>query len=95
MSRNDNIQPLENENYRLEYQPNKKTETSENSVVNETGGASVPLGDHWKYCYESCKAVAQHLEEIQVQRTRDGLIKTLKILENSVWQRSHAARFTR
>ena len=84
MSRNDNTRPLENENYRLEYQLNNKTETPENSVVNEMGEASVPVGDHWKYCYESCKAVAQRLEEIHVQRTRDGLIKTLKSLENSV-----------
>lgn len=94
LSYNDNTQPLEKKNYRLEYQPTKKTETSENSFVNEMAEARVPVGGHWKYCYESCKAVEQRLEEIQVQ-TRDGLIKTLKSLENSMWQGSHAARLTR
>lgn len=48
MSCNDNTQPLENKNYRLEYWPTKKTEASENSCVNEMGEASIPGGDHWK-----------------------------------------------
>lgn len=94
MSCNDNT-PLKKKNSRLKYQPTKKTETSENSFVDEMAEARVPVGHHWKYCYESCKAVEQRLEEIQVQRTRDDLIKTLESLENSMWQGSHAARLTR
>lgn len=95
MSCNDNTQPLENKNYRLEFQPTKKTETSENSFVNEMGEVSVPVADRWKFCYENCQAVEQDLEKIQLQRTRDSLIKTLKSLENSMWHGSHAARLTR
>lgn len=89
MSCNDSTQILENKNYRLKYQPTKKTETLENSCVNEMGEASVPMGDHWKYCHESCKAVKQHLEEIQVQRTRNGLIKTLKSLGKTAHGKGH------
>lgn len=48
LSCNYNTKYLGNKNYRLEYQPTKKSETLEHSCVKEMGESDVPVGDYWK-----------------------------------------------
>lgn len=48
LSCNYNTKYLRNKNYRLEYQPTKKSETLEHSCVKEMGESEVPVGDYWK-----------------------------------------------